>query len=117
MARRYLFTSSAGIRHYMVEEGGQTYFQAEGDVTPILEDNKRLLNANDGYSDSRELRRAARIPYAIGLKWLNEEGWWFMNASHDPDVARKLAAKLNSSEYAHLRTAPGRIGVSDGRLR
>ena len=44
------------------------------------------------------MRRAARIPYIVGLQWLNEEGWWFEDAGHDPDVARKLVQKLNSSE-------------------
>jgi hypothetical protein len=32
-------------------------------------------------------------------------------------VARKLAAKLNSNEWQHLRTAEGRLGVSGGVLR
>jgi hypothetical protein len=32
-------------------------------------------------------------------------------------VAKKLAAKLNSSEYLYLRTAEGRVGVSNGQIR
>lgn len=101
----------------MLTEGNQTRFAATQDVAPVLEANKRMATANDGYSESRELRRVASIPYGIGLQWYNEEGWWFMDADKDPDVARKLAAKLNSSDYAFLRTAPGRVGVSNGQLR
>lgn len=115
--KTHLFRSSAGIDHWMVEEGGKTHFAASQDVAPILERNKAMATHNDGYSQTRELRRVASIPYAIGLKWMNEEGWWFMDAGHDPDVARKLAAKLNSSDYRYLRTAEGRVGVSDGAIR
>lgn len=114
--KTHLFRSSAGVDHYMVEEDGKTRFAASQDVTPILERNKAMQTHNDGYSDTRELRRVASIPYVIMHKWLNEEGWWAMDADKDPDVARKLAAKLNSSDWAYLRTASGHVGVSDGRI-
>ena len=113
----YLFTSMAGVRHYMVTEGNETRFIAEGEVGDIFERNRQLANWNDGYSPTRELRRVATIPAVIGLKWLNEEGWWFQHAAHDPDVARKLAQKLNDPDYAYLRTAPGRVGYSNGSIR
>lgn len=115
--KTHLFTSSAGVDHWMVEEGGKTHFMAAQDVAPILEQNKAMATHNDGYSQSRELRRVAQVPVALMLKWLNEEGWWFYDASHDPDVAKKLAAKLNDPEWRHLRTAEGRIGVTNGVMR
>lgn len=111
--KTFLFRSSAGVDHYMIEDGKDTRFAAEMDTTPILEQNKVESTHNDGYSASRELRRVARIPYIVGLKWLNEEGWWFM----DPECQHKLAAKLNSSEYAYLRTADGNVGMSNGVMR
>jgi hypothetical protein len=115
--KTHLFRSSAGIDHWMLQEGNETRFAATQDVAPMLERNKQMAAHNDGYSPSRELRRVASIPYVVGIKWLNEEGWWFMDADKDPDVAKKLAAKLNSSDYAYLRTAEGRVGVSDGQIR
>lgn len=115
--RTYLFRSSAGVDHWMITEGKETRFAATQDVAPFLERNKQMATHNDGYSQSREFRRVASIPYGIGVQWLNEEGWWFMDADKDPDVAKKLAAKLNSSDYAFLRTAEGRVGVSNGQLR
>lgn len=115
--KTHLFRSSAGVDHWMIQDGKDTRFAATQDVAPMLEQNKAAQNHNDGYSASRELRRVASIPYAVGIQWLNEEGWWFMDADKDPDVARKLAAKLNSSEFMYLRTAPGRVGVSDGVIR
>lgn len=116
--RAHLFRSSAGIDHYIhTLDDGSTAYEAVGETDPIIERNKAMRLHNDGYSDSRELRRAASIPYIIGLQWLQTEGWWFMDAGHDPDVAKKLAAKLNDVEWQHLRTADGRIGVSNGVLR
>lgn len=117
MTKTYLFTSSAGVRHYMIEDGDETRFAAEAPTAPVLENNKALLTHNDGYTQDRSMRRAASIPFVVGLKWLNEEGWWFMDCGHDPDVAKKLAAKLNDPEWRHLRTAEGRIGVTNGVMR
>lgn len=115
--KTHLFRSSAGVDHWMLTEGNKTRFVATQDVAPILEANKTARNHNDGYSASRDLRRVASIPYGVGIKWLNDEGWWFMDADKDPDVAKKLAQKLMSSEYAYLRTADGSIGVSNGKIR
>jgi len=117
VSKTHLFRSSAGVDHWMIHDGKETRFAATQDVAPILERNKQMATHNDGYSQSRDLRRVASIPYVVGIKWMNEEGWWFMDADKDPDVARKLAAKLNSSEYAYLRTAEGSLGVSDGKIR
>lgn len=75
------------------------------DVEPILENNKALAASGDGYSPSRELRRAASIPMAVIEKWRNELGVDVFDPDHKPKV-RQL---LNSSEYLYLRTAPGRL--------
>jgi len=75
------------------------------DVEPILEHNKALATSGDGYTPSREMRRAASIPLAIVEKWKNELGVDVLNPDHMPAVRRLL----NSSEYAFLRTAPGRL--------
>lgn len=115
--KTHLFRSSAGVDHWMIQEGKETRFAATQDVAPMLEQNKAMALHNDGYSPSREMRRVASIPYAIMLKWQNEEGWWAMDAGKDDLVAKKLAAKLNSSEYMYLRTADGRLGVTNGVLR
>lgn len=75
------------------------------DVEENLEQNKRLYSHNDGYTPSRELRRAASIPMSIVEKWRNELGVDVFNPDHKPAVRRLL----NSSEYLYLRTAPGRL--------
>jgi hypothetical protein len=35
----------------------------------------------------------------------------------DPAHADKLARKLNDPDWAYLRTAPGRLGVTNGVMR
>lgn len=89
-----------------VENGdGSLTVHRESDVEPILEHNKALATSGDGYSPSRELRRAASIPMAIVEKWKNELGVDVFNPDHKAAVRRLL----NSSEYMYLRTAPGRL--------
>ncbi len=104
-----LHVSHTGIRHYYADtaEGG-AIIRSEADVLPILEANKAQATHNDGYTKDRSWRRVATIPLIIIEKWKNEEGWDAL--SSDPDCQKKLAAKLDSSEYAYLRTAPGCIG-------
>jgi hypothetical protein len=94
------------IRTRLVEDGdGSLIVHREADVEPLLEANKALYNSGDGYTPSRELRRAASIPLAIVEKWHNELGVDIFNPDHLPAVRRLL----NSSEYLYLRTAPGRL--------
>lgn len=75
------------------------------DVEPNLELNKALYSLNDGYSPSREMRRAASIPMPIVEKWRNELGVNVFDPNHKEAVRRLL----NSNEYRFLRTAPGRL--------
>lgn len=84
---------------------GDLVVHREADVEPILEHNKALAADGDGYSRSRELRRAASIPMAVIEKWRNELGVNVFDPDHKPAVRRLL----NSSEYLYLRTAPGRL--------
>lgn len=107
MAGRPLFTSSSGIEYRWVDEGDHKVILASQDTEAMLDRNKAMATHNDGYTQDRTMRRAASIPMIVALKWLNEEGWWFMDAAKDPDVAKKLKAKLNSSDWRYLRTAPG----------
>lgn len=101
-----LYRSEAGVQHFLRYDGDGKYSCVSvADCEPILDRNKAMATHNDGYSPSRELRRAASIPLILVHKWLLEEGW---NA-FDPACADKLKAKLNSADYQYLRTAPGRL--------
>lgn len=84
---------------------GKWHLQSIQDVEPILEANKALATENDGYNKARDLRRAASIPNVVILKWRSELGIDIHNPDHWPAIKRLL----NSSEWRHLRTAPGQI--------
>ena len=74
------------------------------DVEPFFENNKALYNAGDGYSPSRELRRAASIPMVVVEQWLSEGIDIF-----DPNHKEAVRRKLNDPENRFLRTAPGKL--------
>lgn len=104
------------VKHWRPDGDGGVEVRISQDVAPLLDRNRAMANHNDGYTKSREMRRVASIPAIVRQKWLIEEGWDCMS-THDPDVARKLMLKLNDPDYAYLRTAEGRLGVSNGVLR
>lgn len=90
---------------FVEDSDGSLIVHREADVEPLLEANKALYTSGDGYSPSREWRRAASIPMAIVEKWRNEHGVDVFNPDHRAAVRRLL----NSNEYLYLRTAPGRL--------
>jgi hypothetical protein len=73
-------------------------------VEPILDRNKALATHDNGYSPSRIFRRAASIPLVVVEQWLREGIDVF-----NPDHASAIRAKLNSSDFLFLRTAPGHL--------
>lgn len=114
MKRSSLFTSAAGVAHEWEDDGqGGGIIHSTQEVAPILEWNKAAQTHNDGYTPSREMRRVASIPMALISKWLHEEGWDAFNPAHHD----KLMRKLNDPEYRYLRTAEGRLGISNGVVR
>lgn len=107
----FLLNSKAGIRWgYREDAGGGATLISQQEVAPILEQNKAMATHNDGYSKSRELARVATIPISIIYKWLHEEGWYAFDK--DPETRRKLAQKLDSSEYRYLKTSDIILGDS-----
>lgn len=112
-----LWKSEAGTAHYWRDTEDGAEIKSVTDVAPILERNKAMANHNDGWSPSKELRRVGSIPFALIHKWLCEDGVNVLDAGHDPHAAAYLMRKLNDPDYRHLRTAPGRLGISDGVIR
>jgi hypothetical protein len=100
------YVSACGVRHHWRDEAdGSATIISTQDTDAILDLNKAMATENDGWSASREMRRAASIPLILVAKWLHEEGW---NA-FDPACEDRLKRKLNDSDYLWLRTAPGRL--------
>ena len=88
---------------------GEMTVNAVQDVESVLDRNKRLANENGKRIGSEYANAVASVPAVTYLKWFAEEGWWIFDADKDPDVAKKLHAKLNCSDWRNLRTSELRI--------
>lgn len=96
--------------HYSIPDD-QTIITTTHITEPILLDNRRQrLSGQDGYSPSREWRRAASIPLGdyAALKALGID-------IMDPNDRARFLALLDSSAGLKYRTAPGRL--SKGPVR
>ena len=82
----------------------------EINIDPHLKHNKTLLNQDDGYSKSRDLKRVASIPtlaLSVWAKEYNGSNNWF---GLPQEVQNKiLKKKLNSNEFQYFKTAEGNI--------
>lgn len=104
--KEFLLRSSSGIDHFLRHEAdGSVHVESWQDPEPFLDINKAMFTHNDGWNADKTQRRVATIPNILIQKWLEEEGLDIHNPAHE----NRLKAKLNSSEYLYLRTAPGRI--------
>jgi hypothetical protein len=85
----------------------QTIIETTQDVTPILDQNKRLQNDENYSRDGikNDWWHVATIPLLVQYQWL-KEGIDIYNKDH----TQKVRQKLDSPEYAYLRTTSGRIG-------
>lgn len=102
------------ITETFLDNGNEGVVQKRSlDVKPIIENNKRLYNQNDGYSPDKGLKRIATIPTIILEIWCKEyhkdqnKGNWF----DLPRVIQQkiLREKLNSSDYRYFRTSSGKF--------
>lgn len=104
------YTNEWGVtREFFMDDSGLMTVGVTQDVAPVLESNKASANDRGKTIDSDYANTIASIPASIYLKWFNEEGWWIFDADKDPDVEKKLNAKLNCSDWRHLRTSELRI--------
>ena len=75
------------------------------DVSGVLEANKRAREQAEGRKMG-EMQRVASIPNVVAIQWI-QEGINVM-APNKEDLKR-MKQKLNSPEYAYLRTGGGRL--------
>lgn len=88
-------------RRFVDGEGRLFHVEKVQDVEPILERNKALRNAGDGFNADRSGRRIASIPMVVWLKWLAE--------GLDPRDHAAIRRKLRDPDWAYLRTSEGRL--------
>jgi hypothetical protein len=97
------------VRKIIPNPQGGLIFHSYQNVEPILEDNKRLMavprRSNRLHHSGLEVwYRVASIPNIL-LEQLWQQGLKFS----DPDFVQRIKPMLNSEEYSHLRTAPGKL--------
>jgi hypothetical protein len=110
---RHLYTSTKGIRHEWERgDDGEVHIRSSQDAEPFLDTAKAMFTHNDGYSPSRELRRAAIIPPIVEVLWINQYGVNPLLPQHHDLLCRLL----NSSEWSYLRTAPGELSANSGQM-
>ena len=94
------------------EQEEKVIVKEETNIDSHLKHNKELLNSNDGYSKSRDLKRVASIPLGALQIWASEfdpstkGNWWKLPKETQSKI---LKLKLNSSEFKYFRTSQGKI--------
>ena len=108
-----LTTSFSDIRTTMRGENGKLIVHRQQDVEPYLEANVRKYNEAPSWrtltvnGKERTFREVADVPLAVIEQWMQEGVNVFSN---EPEMKRKVAAKLNDYTNRKLRTHPGRVG-------
>jgi hypothetical protein len=97
------------LREMTIDEKGNVEVNLVQDLEPLVEQNKRAQLERGKRITSDYANPIGTIPHVIALKWLREEGWWWMDADQDPAVDKKLKEKLNSSEWRWLRNSELRV--------
>lgn len=87
------------LHEELIEDTDGFVVKTTQDEKPILDQNSRLRS----YTQTGNSRLAARIPMVLWQRWMKETNGEIQHNS------RLLAAKLNSPEYAYLRTIDGLI--------
>lgn len=78
----------------------------EQDVSSIIDNNKKAANSVSGNEKWGDFERVASIPATVVMEWL-KEGINVMAPNEDDK--KRIKQKLNSNEYAFLRTRGGRL--------
>jgi hypothetical protein len=76
------------------------------DVAPIIESNRKAFNASEKHDKYSDWNRVASIPAVVVMEWM-KEGINVMAPTYEDQ--KKIKKKLNSPEYAYLRTRKGRL--------
>lgn len=86
-------------------DNGRIVVVRSQDVGAYLEQNRRERNDFQKRRNEK-MRKVAEIPLIVAEAWMREGINIFDNNDN-----KKIQQKLNSNEYAYLRTSPGRCAV------
>lgn len=104
-----LIDTTSDLTTTIKAKDGKVVVHRVQDTTPYLEANKREFNEAPSWRPyaNKSMRKVASIPNIVAEQWMRE-GINIFDPS--PEMQKKVAQKLNSNEYQHLRTYPGRVG-------
>lgn len=87
------------------KSGDKLHISHSQDVSGVLEANKKAREQAEGRRMG-EMQRVASIPNVIAIQWM-QEGINVM--APNKDDLKRMKKKLNSPEFAYLRTGGGRL--------
>lgn len=98
------------------QQGSQIITQHSQDVSGVLRDVQDIKQQTGGKSHLGY--HAGKIPMTLMMKWGLEDAGdklAYLQGKHnkDPDLAKKLAARLNSPEFRAFRIWEGNIAATD----
>lgn len=99
------------------KQGSTIITEQSQDVDPSIRSAKAIKDATGGKT-KEGMYHAARIPQIMLLKWGMEDAGdqlAYLQGKHnkDPDLAKKFAMRLNSSEFNAFRIWGGHVAASD----
>jgi len=92
------------IKHDQMED--KLHIAHSQDVSSIISSNKAAFNATEKTDKWGDWNRVASIPSVVVMAWM-KEGINVMAPTYEDQ--KKIKKKLNSPEYAYLRTRKGRL--------
>ena len=105
MIKRLLDAQGGVVSEFHYDEmEDRTIINRVQDAEPILENNKRL-QAEDGYSPSRDLKRVASIPLVVWEKWNTETNGRLINGMGKQERDMFLKRKLQDPDNRFFLTS------------
>jgi hypothetical protein len=113
MPTKRIFDASGGVVSVIESDdlAKTTTIAQYQDCTPIFEQNKKLLSADDGYtSHDKWRRRVASVPFITLQIWCKQWGLPFLyvwrNWKRDPAIKKWLRDRIYDADNACVLTAP-----------
>lgn len=99
----------------VLREGNTMHVQHSQDVDPTLKSIQQIKDKGDV---GKDMKHVARIPQMLFMQWAYEDcgdKMAYLEGRHnkDPELALKLAARLNSNEFKAFRIWEGNVSTSD----
>ena len=93
---------------YKDDGNGGFAMKREQNTDSIIQQNKIDKEFGNTNKDAA-MAKAGSIPMILVEQWMKEWNVTYNEFLTDPDIKRKIFARFNSPEYAHLKTFNGKV--------